>query len=181
MTHLPGRRSALLLGLGGVLTGCGFRPVYAPSGPGGGLAAEGGAAGDLAAVEVLPMYERPGQLLREALLARLRSEPGKPRRYELTAGFGITGEAVGILNLTQATRARLVGTVAWTLTARDSAKTRLTEGSERIVDGIDIFGAQLFGVDLDFEAAQRRMAMLLADKVVLALAVWFARHPSAAG
>lgn len=175
MTHLPDRRSALLLGLGGVLSGCGFRPVYAPSGPG------PGPAGDLAAIDVLPMYERPGQLLRDALLARLRSEPGQPRRFELTAGFGVTGEAVGILSLTLATRVRLVGTAAWTLTARDVKKTRLTEGTERIVDGFDIFSAQLFGVDLDNEAAQRRMAVLLADKVVLALAVWFARHPSAAG
>ena len=175
MTHLPDRRSALLLGLGGVLSGCGFHPVYAPSGPG------PGPAGHLAAIEVLPMYERGGQIMREALLARLRSEPGKPRRYELTGGVGLTGEAGGILNLTAATRVRLVGTLIWWLTARDANKTKLAEGSERIVDGFDIFSAQLFGVDLDNEAAQRRMALLLADTVVLALAVWFARHPSAAG
>ena len=127
------------------------------------------------------MYERPGQMIREALLARLRSEPGQPRRYELLVGFGIVGEVQGILNLTQATRIRLVGTAAWTLTARDGKKTKLAESSERIVDGYDIFSGQLFAQDLENEALQRRMAVQLADKVVLALAVWFKNRPQVAG
>jgi LPS-assembly lipoprotein len=148
----PGRRAALLLGLGGALAGCGFQPVYMATGTG----AEPAAA--LAAVEVSPIYERPGQILRQALLARLRTEPGAPRKFDLQVRFWISGEAQGVLNFTQATRIRLVGNATWTLASRDGKQTRLTEGGDRLVDGFDIFDSQYFASDLDNEKIQRRLA-----------------------
>ncbi|MSO99900.1 MAG: hypothetical protein EXR07_02435 [Acetobacteraceae bacterium] len=169
------RRAALLLGFGGALSGCGFRPVHGPAGTGPGPAAE------LGAIEVKPIYERPGQLLREALMARLRIEPGQPRRYDLQVSYTITGEAVGQLNFSQVTRVRATGRAHWDLRARDGKQTKLASGDERIVDGFDLFAAQYFAIDLDNEAMQRRIANQLAEKVVLHLAVWFQQHPSAAG
>ena len=67
---------------GAALPGCGFQPVYrAASGEGPGPSA------DLAAVEVRPMFERPGQILRETLKARLASDSGVPHRYDLLVSF----------------------------------------------------------------------------------------------
>src|ERR1019366_9164204 len=103
MARPVGRRAALLFGLGGALAGCGFHPVYMPTGN------DPGAAAGLAEIEVGPIYERPGQILRQALLGRLGIEPGTPRKFDLGVKFWITGEAQAILDFTQATRVRLVG------------------------------------------------------------------------
>jgi len=174
MTH-SGRRAALLLGLGGVLTGCGFQPVYMRTGDG------PGPATGLAEIEVKPIYERPGQILREALLGRFRSESGTPRKFDLQVTFWITGEAQGVLNFTQPTRIRLVGNSNWSLSSRDPKPARLTEGTDRLVDGFDLFDAQYFAMDLSNEAVQRRLAEAMAERITLRLAMWFHQHPSAVG
>lgn len=179
MTHNPmghpGRRSVLLLGLGGALAGCGFHPVYLPSGNG------PGPEKGLAEIDVKPIYERPGQILREALLARLRTEPGTPRRFDLQVNFWISGEAQGVLNFTQATRIRLVANTIWTLLSRDGKQTRLAEGADRLVDGFDLLDTQYFAMDLDNEKVQRRLAEAMAERIALRLAMWFHQHPSAVG
>jgi LPS-assembly lipoprotein len=163
----------LLLGLGGALSACGFQPVYAPTGNG------PGPSDGLAAIEVKPIYERPGQILRQALLGRFRTERGASRRFDLQVSFWITGEAQGVLNFTQATRIRLVGQSSWILTSRDSKQTKLAEGSERIIDGFDIFDSQYFAMDLDNEKVQRRLAEAMAERITTRLAMWFHQHPSA--
>jgi LPS-assembly lipoprotein len=171
----PDRRAALLMGLGGVLTGCGFQPVYMKTGDG------PGAATGLAEIEVAPIYERPGQLLRQALLGRLRTESGTPRKFDLRVSFWISGEAQGVLNFTQPTRIRLVANSNWALSSRDPGQTKLTEGADHIVDGFDMFDSQYFAVDLSNEAAQRRLAEAMAERIALRLAMWFHQHPSAVG
>jgi LPS-assembly lipoprotein len=176
MSARPGRRVALFLGLGGALSGCGFHPVYAPT------SADGsGAAEALAAIDVKPIYERPGQILREALLGRFRTESGTPRHFDLQVTFWISGESQGILDFTQATRIRLVGQAAWSLSGHDPKHTKLAEGSERLIDGFDIFDSQYFALDLDNEAVQRRMAVAMAERITLRLAMWFNQHPTAMG
>lgn len=169
------RRSALLIGVGAALSGCGFHPVYAPPGDGPGPAA------DLTAIEIKPIYERPGQILRQALLDRFRIESGQPRKFDLGVLFWVTGEAQGVLNFTQPTRLRLVGNTTWTLTSRDIKQTKLTEGHERVVDGFDLFDSQYFAQDIANEAVQRRIAEAMADRITLRLAVWFHEHPTAVG
>jgi LPS-assembly lipoprotein len=170
-----GRRAALLLGLGGALAGCGFHPVYMSTGN------DPGAAASLAEIEVGPIYERPGQILRQALLGRLRTEPGAPRKFDLDVKFWITGEAQGVLNFTQPTRIRQVATANWTLFSRDRPPAKLAQGSDNLVDGYDFFDAQYFALDLSNEAVQRRMAEAMADRIALRLAMWFHQHPSAIG
>ena len=175
MTGIPTRRAALLLGLGGALSGCGFQPVYLSSGKGEEPAV------DMAAVNVNPMYERPGQILREALIARLNSNSGDAHHYDLQVNFWVTGEGQAVLNFTQPTRVRLTGYANWALSARDKQKTKLVNGSERVMDGFDIFDTQLFAVDLDNEHVQRRIAEAIADRIKLRLAMWFHQHPSTPG
>ena len=170
------RRTALLLGLGGVLTGCGFHPVYGPASEAG-----PGVSDNLAAVDVKPIGERPGQILREALLGRLRTESGTPRHFDLQVSFWISGEPQGVLNFTQPTRVRLVATSTWQLLGHDAKQTHLTGGTERLVDGIDIFDSQYFAMDLDNEHVQHRLAEAMAERITLRLAMWFRQHPSAIG
>jgi hypothetical protein len=167
------RRTALLLGLGGALSGCGFHPVYTASGDGPAPAA------GLAEIDVKPIYERPGQILREALMGRFRTEPGTPAHFDLTVNFWITGQAQAVLDFTQPTHMRLVGAANWTLLAHDKAQTKLVAGSERVIDGFDIFDSQYFAIDLDNEHVQRRMAEAMAERITLRLAMWFHQHPSA--
>jgi LPS-assembly lipoprotein len=176
MSAGPTRRAVLLPGLCAALAGCGFHPVYAPT------SADGtSTAADLAAIDVKPIYERPGQILREALLGRLRVESGTPSHFDLQVNFWITGEAQGVLNFTQPTRIRLVGTANWTLIAHDEKHTKLAEGSERLADGFDIFDSQYFAMDLDNEHVQRRVAEAMAERITLRLAMWFHQHPTAIG
>jgi LPS-assembly lipoprotein len=171
----PDRRAALLLGFGGVLSGCGFHPVYMPSGDG------PGAAAGLAEIEVKPMYERPGQVLREALMGRFGTEPGGPRKFDLQVNFWINGEAIGVLDFTQATRVRLTADANWTLLSHGPGQTKLVDGTDHLVDGFDIFDSQYFAVDLDNESIQHRMAEAMAERITLRLAMWFHQHPSAIG
>jgi LPS-assembly lipoprotein len=173
--HPVGRRAALLLGLGGALAGCGFRPVYMATGN------DPGAAAGLAEIEVKPIYERPGQILREALLGRLGIEPGTPRKFDLDVKFWISGEAQGILDFTQPTRVRLVANATWTLMSRARPPVKLAEGADNLVDGVDFIDAQYFALDLSNEAVQRRMAEAMADRIALRLAMWFHEHPTAIG
>ena len=175
MTQHPSRRTALLLGVGSALSGCGFHPVYAPSGDG------PGAATGLAEIEVKPIYERPGQILRQALLGRFRTESGTPRKFDLQVNFWILGEAQGVLNFTQPTRIRLVGVTNWTLLSRDNKPAKLAEGSERVMDGYDVFDSQYFAQDQANEAVQRRIAEAMAERITLRLAMWFHQHPTAIG
>jgi len=169
------RRAILLLSFGAALSGCGFHPVYAPSGDGPGTEA------GLAEIEVKPIYERPGQILRQALLGRFRTESGTPRKFDLQVNFWVTGESQGVLNFTQPTRIRLVGVANWTLFNRDNKPIKLTEGSERVIDGYDVFDSQYFAQDQANEAVQRRIAEAMAERITLRLAMWFHQHPTAIG
>ncbi len=167
------RRAMLLLGCGGALAGCGFHPVYMPTGN------DPGPAVGLAEIEVGPIYERPGQILRQALLGRLGIEPGAPRKFDLDVRFWITGEAQGILDFTQPTRIRLVGSASWTLSRRDEKHSKLAEGADSLVDGFDVFDSQYFAQDLANETVQRRLAEAMAERIALRLAMWFHEHPTA--
>jgi LPS-assembly lipoprotein len=167
------RRAALLSAL--ALSGCGFEPVYSARGKGEAPAA------DMAAIEVAPMYERPGQILRDTLVARLNSDNATPRRFDLKINFWITGESQGVLNFSQPTRIRLVGYGNWVLTARDAKQTRLVDGNDRVMDAYDVFDTQLFTNDLDAEHVSRRIAETMAGRIADRLAIWFHAHPTAAG
>ena len=114
-------RAAGALGAGATLIGCGFQPIYMPTASG----QPGPAARDLAAINILPLGERPGMLLRQALQERFEGAGDSvARRYDLSVSFLIGGEALGIQQNTTATRVRLIGRSNWVLTAQDPGRTR---------------------------------------------------------
>ena len=170
------RRRMLALAAGVTLSGCGFQPVYMPTASG----KAGVAQRELAAIQVDIIPDRPGQLLRQALQDRLEmGSSGVARRYELSVAFGISGEGIAIEQNTTVTRLRMIGTVTWNLVAQDPGRTRLTSGSAKSVDAINIFDAQYFAADLENETAQRRLAEALADQITLQLATFFRRQEAA--
>ena len=151
------------------LTGCGFQPVYMPTASG----KPGPAQRELAAVYVGIIPDRPGQLLRQALQERFSNDSGPSAAYDLSVTFSISGEGVAILPDALATRLRLSGTATYVLTSRDPKRTRLTSGSARAIDGVNIFDSQYFAADQEVEARQRYIAEECATQITNQLATWF--------
>ena len=158
------------------LAGCGFHPLYGKFGPGGGVVAPA-----FAAIYVAVMPERQGQLLRQALQARLGGTgESVTRLYELTGGLAIGAEGIGIQQDTSSTRTRFTASSNWRLTKLDVASTLVTSGVARAVDGININDQEYFAADLETSAAYRRLADEVATQITLDLAVFFRTHPELA-
>lgn len=173
-------RRGLLTGLVSIgaslgLGGCGFQPLYMPTASG----KAGAAERELSAINVPIIPDRPGQLLRQALQAKFANDSGAPKRYDLAVSYWISGEGISIQTDNSATRIRVLGYANWILTAQDPARTRLTEGSARTMDGLNIFNQQYFALDMENEVIQRRLAEQLADQVATQLALWFRQRAAA--
>ncbi len=166
-----------LAGGGLVLSGCGFRPLYAPAESG--LA--GPATSELAAIYVPVFAERSGQLLRQALQQRFEgSGTGTAKKYELTAYIAINSDAIAIQRDSSSSRVRLIGSAPWVLRALSLEHTVLTQGTSRILDGYNILNQQYFAADLESETAIRRVASSLADQITLQVGAFFLRRAKAA-
>jgi LPS-assembly lipoprotein len=151
------------------LGGCGFQPLYGPAGIGSGVVQP-----DLAAIEVANLPERDGQLIREALQARL--DPGNlavAKRYLLDVNFSVGGDGIAILPDSTTTRIRLIGSATWRLRALTPQRSVVTDGSTSEIDGINVFNSQYFAADLETEAVHRRLAGAAADAIILQLARYF--------
>ena len=132
---------------------------------------------ELAAIYVAVMGERSGQLLRQALQRRFDGPGlGVAKKYELTGGLGVSGEAIAIQRDTSSTRTRLIGTATWVLRVFDLQHTLLTNGTARVLDGYNILDQQYFAADLQNEAAVRRIAESLADQIAQQLAIFLKRR-----
>lgn len=170
------RRALLGLLAAAPLAGCGFQPVYMPTATG----APGPAERDLAAIHVALIPDRPGQLLREALQQRFQGAgDAAPRRYTLTVAYWISGQGVGILPGTTATRIRMIGNANWVLTSDDPAQTQIASGYARALDAVNIFDQQYFGANLETSAVYHRLAGEIADQITLRLASLFRTRAAA--
>jgi LPS-assembly lipoprotein len=151
--------------------GCGFRPLY--GGDSAGSAAPAGAVGqELAAVRVALMPERTGQLLRRALQQRL--DPGglaPAARYDLRVGVSYNAEALGFRRDGTASRVRYIAVARWALFTMDSPPAQVVGGVERALDAYNLLDNQYFASDFSRDAAERRLADLLAEDIVRRLAM----------
>ena len=168
----PSRR--WLLGLPMLLLpGCGFQPLYAS-----GSNATGPARAGLELISVALIPERSGQLLRQALQARLDHGDAPPaKRFDLLVGFGLDAEGIGIQQDSTVTRMRWIGHASWTLITRDSARATVTAGNARAVDGLNVFDQQYFAQVNQTETVQRRIADAVAEQITAQLAAYFHSHP----
>jgi len=144
------------------LSGCGLKPMYAGG-------ASGAVASSLSAIQVAPIPERAGWLVRHALIDRLGGESENPAyRLEVEldddlAGFGIRGDsAVTRERRTLRARYRLVelGTGQVVLDA--------TAGSDA---GIDVVSSEYATVAAE-QSAQERLTQVIADQMVSRLALF---------
>lgn len=162
-------RLAVSVGFLAALGGCGFHPLYAPSGV---------TNTALGAVYVDIIPNRPGQLLRQALQARLEGDGSvTSKKYELSVAYGLAADVVGIQADSSNSRTRYVGTALWTLKEPGFLGKKITTGNARAVDGSNVIDAQFFYFALQSEAIDKRMSDLLADQIVQELAVYFRAHP----
>jgi hypothetical protein len=72
----------------------------------------------------------------------------------------------------------MIGSATWILSAQDPGRTKLTSGSARAIDAINVFDAQIFAADQETEAVTRRVAAALADQITLQLATYFRKQPA---
>jgi LPS-assembly lipoprotein len=170
------RRRLLVLAAGTSLAGCGFQPVYMPTASG----KAGVAQRELAAIQVNLIPDRPGQVLRQALQARLEmGDSAEAHRYDLSVGFSVAGEGIAIQPDNNVTRIRFIGGATWTLIAQDPGRTRLSSGSAKAVEGLNVFDTQYFAADMETEVVTRRLADALADQIVIQLAAYFRKRATA--
>jgi LPS-assembly lipoprotein len=152
------------------LAGCGFQPVYRRTESGN----PGPAARELAAINVVLIPDRPGQLLRQALQQRFYGASGEATpAYDLGVFYWIAGEGIAILPDNTNTRTRLIARANWTLNARDPGHTHIADGSAHAMESINVFDAQYFAGDLETEQASVRLADQVADQITLRLATFF--------
>jgi LPS-assembly lipoprotein len=170
-----GRRNLLQLGgagLAGVVSGCGFHPLYAPGGT-------QAAAMQAIYVDIIP--NRAGQLLRQALQQRLAgTDDGVAKRYTLGVQYSEVAETLGIQSDNSFTRQRDIGRANWALYPLANPTAPLAKGNVRSVDGYNVIDEQYFYLDLSEEATQRRLAQALADQIVIGLGAYFGKHPDKA-
>jgi|GEM_PF-412996 len=161
---LRGAAAGLALGA----AGCGFRPLHGEDGVASG---DPSVAAELAATRVPVIPDRFGQLLRRGLQDRLGNgrEPAAPR-WELLVAPSLAGDALGILESGDATRARFIATANWTL-VRIAPRETVASGFERALDSFNVQPNQFFAADISREATLRRVADALAEDVVTRVAV----------
>lgn len=157
------------------LSGCGWHPVYGP------LAKGGTVRPELASIYVAVFSERVGQLLRQALQQRIEGTgEGVAKVYELSGGFGISAEAIGVQQDSSSNRVRLDARSDWQLRKLDPQQTFMTKGSLHLIDGYNINNQQYFAADLEQAAAFQRLAESAADQITLDLALYFRKQADAA-
>jgi LPS-assembly lipoprotein len=172
-----GRRA--LLGLGGTLglSGCGFRPLYAP------VSTEDGGVADirdeLAAVRVANIPERTGQLLRRDLQRRFeRVRLGVPARYALQVAVTYSVEPLGYRRDGTITRLRYVATGNWSLATLAVPPRQIASSPipTRALDSFNVPDLQFFAADSARDAMDARLAEQLSEEIFRRVAMELRRE-----
>jgi LPS-assembly lipoprotein len=153
---------AVALALMLLLGACGLQPMYADG-------SSGTVAAGLRDVQVAPIPERAGWLVRNALVDRLGGEAAEPSyRLEVElddelTGFGIRGDSA-------VTRERRTLRARYRLVELSSGQVVLdaTAGSDA---GIDVVSSEYATVAAE-QSAQERLAQVVADQMVSRVALF---------
>lgn len=158
------RETAAAAAVAASLAGCGLAPLYGE---------HKGVRSTLARVEVAPVADRAGQLLRNALLLAL-----PPRRaseapsYRLRLTLGETRQRLGVEEHAAATRANLILAARFVL--EDAAGgAALLSGRLESIASYNIV-ASPYGALAAERNARARATSRLADAVVARIAAWMA-------
>lgn len=160
-----------LIGLAGQLSACGFTPLYGQHG-----ATGGSATAELAAIRIVPIADRTGQLLYNELRDRLnpRGKPANPR-YILTIALQETKEELAFRGDETATRANLEIIATYELRRAVSESEPgndevVTDGQARITTAYDILESQ-YATIISIDDARARSVRALGDDIQARLAV----------
>ena len=155
---------ALLLLLGA----CGLQPMYAGG-------SSGAVASGLRSIQVAPIPERAGWLVRNALVDRLGGEAASPA-YKLEVELDDDVTAFGIRGDSAVTRERRTLRARYRLVDLKTGEVVLdaTAGSDA---GIDVVSSEYATVAAE-QTAQERLASVVADQMVSRLALFVRRTPS---
>jgi len=162
-------RSAVLVTVALLATGCGFRPLYGD--PGG---ARASTAEQMAAIRILPLRDRLGQQMHNMLRDRLnpRGQPRDPA-YVLAVKLSEVREELGIRKDETATRANLTLYANYTLRAASGDKILFT-GQSSSVNSFNILSNQFASLFSESDA-QTRALRELSDDIRTRLGLYFAR------
>ncbi len=142
-------RKLLILVFAAAVTACGFEPIY-------GTANQQNIKSELAAVQILPIKDRIGQLLRNHLLDQInpkgRSE--KPR-YILRVTLTESKQELAVQKSELATRANLNFVANFSLSPVEGVKARPLSGQVRITTSYNILSSD-FGTLMAERDARRR-------------------------
>ncbi|HEY2892412.1 MAG TPA: LPS assembly lipoprotein LptE [Dongiaceae bacterium] len=167
------RPTNALLGLAflGLLTlsACGWQPLYGKVNTAG-----GNAAPRLASVHILPIADRTGQNLYNALRDRMNpaGSPSSPQ-YDLVIHIEERSEQLLILQDQTASRTNLTLSASFQLYQRGNA-TPVLKGSSRMTTSYDLLSDEFATIQSTNEA-RRRGALSLADDIANQLAVFLAQ------
>jgi len=151
--------SLLLLGA------CGFKPLYEAGGSSKQMQAE------LAAIDVAPIADRIGQIMRNRLLDRLNASA--TQKYELSVVLTQSTEGYGVRPDTATTQEQLTLVAAVKLTALDD-ETVLFEEEMRARTSYDLVLSD-FATLTQREDSARRLVLELAERIHRRLALQFSK------
>lgn len=148
-----------------MLAACGLKPMYAGG-------SSGAVASGLGAVQVAPIPERAGWLVRNALVDRLGGEAAEPA-YRLEVELDEDLTAFGIRGDAAVTRERRTLRARYQLVDLTTGEVVLdaTAGSDA---GIDIVSSEYATVAAE-QTAQERLAGVVADQMIARLALFMSR------
>ena len=155
--------AALTLAIGG----CGFRPLYAPSGT---------TNADLSQVFVDVIPNRQGQLLRQALQEHMEGSSEAEKHYVLSVTYAVQYGPEGVQQDSAITRNRYIGVAHWVLKKPGWPGTTITSGYAQALDGNNAINSQFFYSDLQSSAVDRRMGDNIAGQITESLAAYFRAH-----
>lgn len=166
------KTSSILLGIGVLLSGCGFKPLY-------GNSTNVDVNDELQKIYVPVLSNRYGQLMRQSLQENLAGAgPENPKTYELDVSPGLSEEAIDIHQDNSSGRARMTGNAHWVLKTISINPVVLAQGDAQTIDGYTVTYEQYFAQTLNDETAQARVAKNLANEVTQQVATWFRNNKS---
>ncbi len=142
----------------GLLTGCGFKPIY-------GSAGSSNISAELSSVKVTPIKDRIGQQLRNLLLDRINpiGSPRKPN-YQLSVQLSESKQELAIKKSEVSTRANLTFTAKFHLQGLNQFAGRSLTGKVKIVTSYNILSSD-FGTLATEQDARRRAVRELSDDI----------------
>jgi len=149
------------------LAACGFEPLYGERG------SEPATEEVLAYVQVPPIADRVGQLVRIELMNRMTpANPLKPL-YVLEVGLSEGQKSLAVRRDASTTRANLILSASFSLKRADDG-AKIMGGSARSVNGYDVLTSDFatFAAETD---ARKRGAKDIADRIVERVSIFLSR------